>query len=391
MKGSIIRVAISVLMLFVLYSCKGIAEEEQQSDPVPAVLGLDIVLSTATGDGDVPERERVKELRFIMINMETKQVEFNRTLPVDKLQQTTGQFRYIYTLKDIETTTGTKVFYALANAEELIVNIVNSKSGEAIIEGLTQLRLESGFFKQEKDIPIISKPYQITLEEDKASGISPEGRLVYLNRMDIVMAYAAVKFDFTFNSQLEKENINIVEWQIGKVAQNSYLIPRINEWEKLIALAGTSDIGGDGDMQGWVTDYDVPLSPAHEIYSHVYSPVIPLAAGAEGVKDPVTHYMHESRYLGDDGKAETQEYYFILKVRTSGMAENAPVIILTGKEDGKFPNLKSLVRGTHVVVNVTVTKLPDAGENGLDVRVKTWIDDPVVDGDWEEVPQSIKK
>ena len=94
-----------------------------------------------------------------MINMETKQVEFNRTLPVDKLQQTTGQFRYIYTLKDIETTTGTKVFYALANAEELIVNIVNSKSGEAIIEGLTQLRLESGFFKQEKDIPIISKPY----------------------------------------------------------------------------------------------------------------------------------------------------------------------------------------------------------------------------------------
>jgi hypothetical protein len=25
------------------------------------------------------------------------------------------------------------------------------------------------------------------------------------------------------------------------------------------------------------------------------------------------------------------------------------------------------------------------------VRVKTWIDDPVVDGDWEEVPQSIKK
>lgn len=279
----------------------------------------------------------------------------------------------------------------MANAEELIVNIVNSKSGEAIIEGLTQLRLESGFFKQEKDIPIISKPYQITLEEDKASGISPEGRLVYLNRMDIVMAYAAVKFDFTFNSQLEKENINIVEWQIGKVAQNSYLIPRINEWEKLIALAGTSDIGGDGDMQGWVTDYDVPLSPVHEIYSHVYSPVIPLAAGAEGVKDPVTHYMHESRYLGDDGKAETQEYYFILKVRTSGMAENAPAIILTGKEDGKFPNLKSLVRGTHVVVNVTVTKLPDAGENGLDVRVKTWIDDPVVDGDWEEVPQSIKK
>lgn len=70
---------------------------------------------------------------------------------------------------------------------------------------------------------------------------------------------------------------------------------------------------------------------------------------------------------------------------------NAPAIILTGKEDGKFPNLKSLVRGTHVVVNVTVTKLPDAGENGLDVRVKTWIDDPVVDGDWEEVPQSIKK
>lgn len=44
-----------------------------------------------------------------------------------------------------------------------------------------------------------------------------------------------------------------------------------------------------------------------------------------------------------------------------------------------------------MVVNVTVTKLPDAGENGLDVRVKTWIDDPVVDGDWEEVPQSIKK
>lgn len=40
MKGSIIRVAISVLMLFVLYSCKGIAEEEQQSDPVPVGAGI---------------------------------------------------------------------------------------------------------------------------------------------------------------------------------------------------------------------------------------------------------------------------------------------------------------------------------------------------------------
>ena len=76
-----------------------------------------------------------------------------------------------------------------------------------------------------------------------------------------------------------------------------------------------------------------------------------------------------------------QEYYLTLKIRkTEEGADQNPVSV-----SAKLPNLESLVRGTHVVIKARVRQWPEPGDNSLDVRVATWIDDKPVDGGWEEV------
>ena len=66
--------------------------------------------------------------------------------------------------------------------------------------------------------------------------------------------------------------------------------------------------------------------------------------------------------------------------KTEEGADQNPVSV-----SAKLPNLESLVRGTHVVIKARVRQWPEPGDNSLDVRVTTWIDDKPVDGGWEEV------
>lgn len=379
MKETIIHIALFSVLLLGLCGCsKECTECSDTPQPsVPARFELNITLPTRAGsENDIPERERVKELRLIMIDDKTGNVDFNDLLDIIKPTiSTDGKYRYSFHY-EIETTRGTKTLYALANAENLVNDIVSKTFGKELITALEAIEMNGDFSRIRTDgaIPIISRAYKITPSVD--SGID--------NKVDIVMAYAATKFEFTFDNQFTTgENIRIVGWEISQVAQCSYLVPHITDegWKGLI------DLGGTTDREDWITDYDVPENPKYAGYRFTYQEQLPLLYGEEK-QDPRIYYLHESKYIPSLKYEHEQEYYFTLRILLEGATETAQPIILRGKDDGKLPNLKSLIRGTHVKVNVTLKNMPEPGDNSLEVRVQSWILDDPIDGSWEEVTQN---
>ncbi len=377
MKEKIIHMAVFGLLLLGISGCsKSGGGVSPVPPPDPALLELDIMLPARANGSDVPKCEQVRELRLIMVDAKTGTVEYNELLDISSPSVLDGKpFRYSYHVR-IESTAGTKYLYALANAENLIEDVVCETSGTKLVEGLETLELsgEIGALNTDGSIPIVSRRYEIEL-----GGQSAAGRAISEQKAEIVMAYAATKFDFTFTNDLKKpENVDIVGWQIDKVAKRSYLVPHMENdaWNMLIGLGGTVD---DDE---WGTAYTLPQNTTYERYRRAYPAAKPLIYGATE-KDPTTCYLHESRYFGAFGSSE-QEYIFSLRIKPQGWSDDDPPITLSG---GKLPNLKSLVRGTHVVVQATLRNMPEPGDNSLEVRVKTWINDDPVNGGWEEVTQ----
>ena len=394
MKETIIHTALSCMLLLGICGCSKDCTECQDAPqpPVPALLDLNITLPTQADESDIPERERVKELRLILIDKSSGKVEYNNTLDLQSLSPSVDddpRFRYSYHIR-LESTVGAKCIYALANAEHLIGDIATEEEGARLMENLDKIELSEDIYalNNGSNIPIVSRRYEVEL-----GGQSSTGEAITEQKAEIVMAYAATKWEFTFENKFgdpkdsgdsgngvadgtesTDKNIDIIGWQITSVAKKSYLVPHMKDdaWEKLIELGGTTN----SDV--WVIDYDLPANTTHEVYDLDYQEKEPLDYH-ESFPDPTTYYIHESKNIGTSTE---QEYLLSLKIKPRG-SENNPPMILTGK----LPNLKSLVRGTHVQVHVTLRNMPDPGDNTLEVRVKTWINDEPVNGTWEEVTQ----
>ena len=96
--------------------------------------------------------------------------------------------------------------------------------------------------------------------------------------------------------------------------------------------------------------------------------------------------MHESKSLRYN--KDEQEYSLNLGIRVIGKGagqkdskEDLPIIL-----SQEFPNLKSLVRGTHVRVTAKITAIPEPGKNGLEIKVSSWKEEGPVDGGWTDKP-----
>lgn len=156
----------------------------------------------------------------------------------------------------------------------------------------------------------------------------------------------------------------------------SYLIPNItdNAWETLIKIQGQVD-PKDDDNTIWVTDYKMPEGTALSPYES--SQEINLKLQENKWIDPTAYYLPETKnWISDFSK---QIYMLSLTVESNGQEYE-----LTPKQ---FPNLESLVRGTHVKVHAKISDVsPGAeGEVELEAQVVDWISEPEIKGDWEEV------
>lgn len=405
-----------LLLVPMLTGCTDSGDDACQPLPSrPVELELTIALTTRGGDEkEVPDCEKVQkdQLRIIMINEDTKAVEYNGIpsniqglLPGSDAGDT-QQFKEIYKVKIQATTAGKKRFYALANAENLLTGeIKQGKDGAALIKQLEELTFSEELkvtpsSSEGEYIPMSSPAYYGNVFIPTLEKTTPEEGD---NKVTIVMAYAAVKFSFKFVNKIEKEEereIQIVGWTFRPLATRSYLLPHMTTgeaWEQLIALGGQTFGDSNESKDNWVTDYEIPQKPNEEgkedepnegqtDYIYTYPSSFPLPYGPDNAIDEedqgIFYYLHESKSeLAEEDAPGIQAYYLTLRIRDKNTQGDK--FLICGPKH--LPNLQSLVRGTHVRITATIKALPDQGDNSLEVRVKTWAQGDSASGGWEEV------
>lgn len=403
-----------LLLVPMLTGCTDSGDDAYQPLPSrPVELELTIALTTRSGDEkEVPDCEKVQkdQLRIIMINEDTKAVEYNGIpsniqglLPGSDAGDT-QQFKEIYKVKIQATTAGKKRFYALANAENLLTGeIKQGKDGAALIKQLEELTFSEELkvtpsSSEGEYIPMSSPAYYGNVFIPTLEKTTPEEGD---NKVTIVMAYAAVKFSFKFvndiQAEADRQALTIVGWTFRPLATKSYLLPHMtpDAWKKLIALGGKTFENSEASKDNWVTDYEIPQKPNEEgkedepnegqtdyIYTYPSSFILPYGSAIDEEDQGIFYYLHESKSeLEEEDASGIQAYYLTLRIRDRN-TQNDKFLICGPKH---LPNLQSLVRGTHVRITATIKALPDKGDNSLDVRVKTWIRDQEVEGGWEEV------
>lgn len=403
-----------LLLVPMLTGCTDSGDDAYQPLPSrPVELELTIALTTRSGDEkEVPDCEKVQkdQLRIIMINEDTKAVEYNGIpsniqglLPGSDAGDT-QQFKEIYKVKIQATTAGKKRFYALANAENLLTGeIKQGKDGAALIKQLEELTFSEELkvtpsSSEGEYIPMSSPAYYGNVFIPTLEKTTPEEGD---NKVTIVMAYAAVKFSFKFvndiQAEADRQALTIVGWTFRPLATKSYLLPHMtpDAWKKLIALGGKTFENSEASKDNWVTDYEIPQKPNEEgkedepnegqtdyTYTYPSSFILPYDSAIDEEDQGIFYYLHESKSeLEEEDASGIQAYYLTLRIRDRN-TQNDKFLICGPKH---LPNLQSLVRGTHVRITATIKALPDKGDNSLDVRVKTWIRDQEVEGGWEEV------
>lgn len=376
MKARIAHIILFGLLLLGICSC-GEGSDEPLAAPVPVLLDLDIALATRADGEQIPAWEEVKQLRIILMDEEGN-VECNQLFTGLTPEVSGPPYRYVFNVQ-LKTTTGQKRLYAVANAEDIDFEgstrekvKLNAVTTAAQLEGLVMTgEIRDATNGGDQPIPLASKCYEIDLNTGDA-----------VVKQEVVMAYAAVKFDFTYVNMLS-EAIEIDSWAVSEVSQGSYLIPHIGEeaWEQLIVLGGTESSRPDDPNAPWVTDYEIPSGYVHGTYEHAYTPSIQLGNEATA-SDKNIYYMHESKSLltvsQSKATSEEQQYSLTLTVRKTG--ETTPIRL-----SAMFPNLKSLVRGTHVKVQATIKRLPSTETIVVEAKIVGWIVEDPVEGDWEEV------
>ena len=177
-------------MALLLGSCKDSVEEPGFDDayarvPQSVVMQLNVALSAPTRD--VPDCEKVKELRVILLDEKTKNVEFNELMDVENYSvPEDSRFLYEYKKEGIMTTVGKKILYALANSEELIQDIVTLPGAE-MITGLEIPTLQEYGIDREAFYSQIEK-----MAQDAMDSGSPQNTMRQPDRQAVMDIYKKI-------------------------------------------------------------------------------------------------------------------------------------------------------------------------------------------------------
>ena len=179
----------------------------------------------------------------------------------------------------------------------------------------------------------------------------------------------------------QKRTIKFLGWRLDPIAGCNYLMPRVNRhgspasyWVADTDRKTAVDLSGrwidwmveevkkktedDIPVYQWMTDYTLPdgaLPDAFD-YSYADAPVIGYAAGSNTWTAPKAVYIHESRNQAlDDDPLMLQQYMLTLFTEELPEGEvDTPANWVKREYTGVMPQLASLFRDTHVVVNVSI-------------------------------------
>lgn len=378
---------------WLLPACSSAIEEPESGgggDDYPASLTFHIAVPGAgTRAGDIPEREEIDQLRIIVVDQDTKKVDYNR---LNNFPNRDGSTYTIGLDKG-----GKKLLYLLANTEELGLDIPsegqdwNNAIDDYVINPLPDDRLP---FTSKYEVEVAEEEEEDTSGDENKDGDTPadgDGTTGGDTPEDVVpeipedytcyIAIAAVKFSFTFTNKTKQE-ITVSDFKISSIANCSYLLPRNDDWDKWV-----ENVTGDG-AKGYFTKYEIPSDAEHDVF-----PVPIPSSGNEGESGVGTEtspssftvpaeennntytipdfYCHESKFIL---QGETKQYYSI------------QFEIGDKTYYGVIKGLESLIRSTHVIIHININKLDDnPGNIVVWGTITPWTEDPAVEGGLEEV------
>lgn len=378
-----------------LPACSSAIEEPESGggvDGYPASLTFHIAVPGAgTRAGDIPEREEIDQLRIIVVDEETNKVDYNR---LNNFPNRDGSTYTIGLDKG-----GKKLLYLLANTEELGLDIPSEGQDwkNAIddydINPLPDDRLP---FTSKYKVEVAEEEEEDTSGDENKDGDTPadgDGTTGGDTPEDVVpeipedytcyIAIAAVKFSITFTNKTE-DDIKVSDFKISSIADRSYLLPHNEEWNDWV-----ENVTGDGEKK-YFTNYKIPSYAKHNEFT------VPIpSSGNEGESGVGTEtsassftvptgdnntylipdfYCHESKHILPFPDAKDQQYFIQFKI---------------GEEEyvAEIQDLKSLIRSTHVIVNIKINKLSEDETHEIVVwgKITDWKDLNPVGGGLEEV------
>lgn len=387
-----------VFACWMLSACSSAMEEPDNgiSDGSTATLTIHTAVPGAgtRADDNIPEREKIDRLHIIVVDKETNTVDYNRLHSFPNRDGST------YTIGLDKG--GKKLLYLLANTEDLGLVIPskgdtwNDEVDDYFITSLPEGRLP---FTSKYEVEVAEEE-EDTAGDETTDGDTPadgdgttEGDTPADDAPEIpedytcYIAIAAVKFSFTFTNGTENE-IEVSDFKISSIADCSYLFPHNKDWDEWV-----ENVTGDGEKK-YFTNYEIPSEEAEH---YVFTVPIP-SSGNEGESEAGTgtstssftvptgenntytipdFYCHESKYLP---YPDVTEQHYTIHFSIDGKSYDAEIKDNTGA-------LKSLIRSTHVIVNIEINKLAGSDDRQIVVwgKITDWTTDTAIEGGLEEL------
>lgn len=386
-----------VFACWMLSACSSAMEEPDNgiSDGSTATLTIHTAVPGAgtRADDNIPEREKIERLHIIVVDEETNIVDYNRLHSFPNRDGST------YTIGLDKG--GKKLLYLLANTEYLGLVIPsegdtwNDEVDDYFITSLPDGRLP---FTSIYEVEVAEEEEEDTAGGETTEGDTPadgDGTTGGDTPEDVVpeipedytcyIAVAAVKFSFTFTNGTGND-IVVSDFKISSIADCSYLFPHNKDWDEWV-----ENVTGDGEKK-YFTNYEIPSEEAeHDVFT------VPIPSSEnEGESEAGTgtstssftvlaeednntytipdFYCHESKHILPFPDAKDQQYFIQFKI---------------GEEEyvAEIQGLKSLIRSTHVIVNIKINNLSEDEPREIVVwgKITDWKDLDPVEGGLEEV------
>lgn len=322
---------------------------------VTLVLNTEIVGSTRAGVTGVPDNEKMKTLRIVILHPDGT-VEHNRFIDFGRVL--TEYSTQIFKVRKSEK----KTIYLLAN--------------EGSVGGLPDLDAygtgTAGFKASVDDFDFVPAfiqdtplPMSSVYEIETGAGNDRIERQFYLVR-------AATKFTFRFTN-LWSYDMKVTELKVNSIADRMYLMPHKQnpdtplqflendgsttthywvDWLKKVSDE-TQQYPDDktlADWRGWISDYDIPGTTTHAAKDITpASFTVPKYSNGTPGEAEFYLYLPESKNLIKAAEPYGEQAYTMDFTFTYTQRNRTYTKKFSGKA---FDNLRALFRNTHVVVDV---------------------------------------
>lgn len=332
------RLASSIILcsLLLFCACESAIEDYGRGNDGTLLVNLDIsvalsdvstALTRATKDADAAnENEKMHTLRVVIVRPDWT-VEANRLIDLKAAATLQHQVAEPFPVVGNEQ----KLIYLFVNEGTTAINKVDNISRKLLDFDLS--KIEVGYYFPINTIEGLKIKLEDNTEQIEGPLPMSERHEYFVNKepqqsCNLFVTRAAVKFTFhIINNSANSITLNGVT--INKMAQEEWYIPR----------AKYSEPNKNGQRE--IIEYEVPAGVGYYTYGEeTFVKAMTVNAGGKRVLDPI--YLLESKYI-DDPDSEGRNYS--MKININSIQKKL-----------YLPELNTLPRNTHVVVNITFNK-----------------------------------